>query len=300
MAKGKPFNGRGLVSLLVAGGFVVMAVSGIMLFLSPQGRIAHWVDWTLLGATKDQWSDLHIVAGVLFLGAGIWHLINNWKPFLHHLRRKAQGMAVPRREGLLALLLLALLSVGALLRVPPVTAVLDLNETVRALWASDPADQPPFGHAEEVSLAGLAYRIHKNPADALEALTGAGLSVPDGQRMTLRAIADVNGMTPSAVFAVLERLPETDASAASPSSGGPWTAAAVEARFAGSGVGRRTLADLAAEIGQPVEALLWRLSEAGVPAGPEDRLKPLAEAAGRAPLDVLILAFGAVPSAPAE
>jgi len=297
MANTKRFNGRGLVSLLVAGGFAVMAVSGIMLFLAPPGRIAHWVDWALLGLTKDQWGDLHIVAGALFLGAGIWHLVNNWKPFLHHLRTRARGLAIPRREGAVALAVLALLAIGAVERVPPITTLLEARDSARDWWSPALEDQPPFGHAEEISLVALAYRIHKDVEAAVAALTDAGLTVPAGRGTTLRDVADANGVTPAFVYARLAAVPEVLGVGGTVDGGTvdggaePLSAEMLEARFAGIGVGRQTLAEVARTVGQPVEALLWRLSRHGLEAGPDDRLKPLAEAAGQTPLEVLRLAL---------
>ena len=44
MARHGGFRWRALVSLLVASGFLVMAVTGIMLYVSPPGRVANWTD----------------------------------------------------------------------------------------------------------------------------------------------------------------------------------------------------------------------------------------------------------------
>ena len=49
---------RGFVSLLTALSFLIMAVSGLILFIVPEGRIANWHDWRFLGLTKNQWGDM--------------------------------------------------------------------------------------------------------------------------------------------------------------------------------------------------------------------------------------------------
>ena len=49
---------RGLISLLTAMSFLIMSISGIVLFIVPQGRIANWIDWRFLALTKGQWGDM--------------------------------------------------------------------------------------------------------------------------------------------------------------------------------------------------------------------------------------------------
>jgi hypothetical protein len=48
----KTLHSRGFASLLTTFSFIVMSISGILLFIVPQGRIAEWTDWRMLGLTK--------------------------------------------------------------------------------------------------------------------------------------------------------------------------------------------------------------------------------------------------------
>ena len=41
--------------------FLVSAVSGIILFVRPEGSLARWVGWSVLGLDKAQWEAVHIV-----------------------------------------------------------------------------------------------------------------------------------------------------------------------------------------------------------------------------------------------
>ena len=42
----------------------------------------------------------------------------------------------------------------------PASWVFDLNDTIKDSWVTHPDLEPPFGHAEEVSLAGMAKRMN--------------------------------------------------------------------------------------------------------------------------------------------
>ena len=49
----KKFNFRALTSLTLLWMFLALLVSGVVLYIAPPGRIAHWTDWALLGLTKE-------------------------------------------------------------------------------------------------------------------------------------------------------------------------------------------------------------------------------------------------------
>ena len=86
------FTLKKAVSLTLALSFLVMSYTGIMLFFTPKGKIAYWTDWTLLGLSKTQYTDLHITTLFLFLTSGIWHIYYNWSSFFATLYRCALSL----------------------------------------------------------------------------------------------------------------------------------------------------------------------------------------------------------------
>ena len=81
------FQWRALTSVLMTLGFMMLALSGIMLFLAPPGRVANWTNWTLLGLRKSAWGGLHIWFGTLFLVLTAVHVFFNWRPLLGYPRQ---------------------------------------------------------------------------------------------------------------------------------------------------------------------------------------------------------------------
>jgi hypothetical protein len=288
MAGRRAFNTRALISLLVASGFLVMAVTGIMLYVSPPGRVANWTDWTLLWLTKDQWAAVHISSSLVFVLAGLTHLVMNRKPFFNYLHTRFHGHEMPRLEGVVAVLAVVALVWGTLANVPPISWLLDLNERAKLMWSTEIDAEPPFGHAEEVSLAMLGTRDRFAAEAAVTALEAAGLVVAEGTATTLRQIADDNGRSPGEIYPII-RAVRSAAPAVDPA--GRWTPTAVEARFAGGGIGRLTVAQLAAEADLAIADVEARLTELGLPTldggnGAAGRLKAMADAAGLEPLEL--------------
>lgn len=292
MTRKSKFRPRGLVAFIVFGGFAVMTVTGLVLFVTPPGRVAYWTDWALLGLEKAEWAAVHIVFSLLFVLAGLIHLFFNWKPFKHYLLDKLGGRLNLRAESVIGTAAIGVILVGTLFAWPPFSWIINLNETLKDSWAAAGWAEPPFGHAEEVSLKVLGMRTGREPQAMLEALRDAGYRADDpGQRVQDIAIA--NGVTPALLWAAItERVrPATP----EPATGGI-TAEEVELRYAGTGLGQKTIAEIAETTGVPLETVLARLQAAGIDAASGDKMKAVAKAHDdMPPIDLLKMMLGATP-----
>jgi hypothetical protein len=56
--------------------------------------VAYWADWRLWGLTKEQWGNVHINIGLLFLLSIFLHIYYNWKALLAYLKNKARQLTV--------------------------------------------------------------------------------------------------------------------------------------------------------------------------------------------------------------
>jgi len=280
----KPFNMRAMTAFMVTAAFVFLAVTGIVLFVVPQGRIANWADWRLLGLLKEEWAQIHIVFGLLFLVFGVIHLVPyNWPTFKAYLAARRRGrldFRRPRRELVAGLVVTLLLAAGSIAAVPPFSHLFALNAWVKEAWVAGPEYQPPFGHAEELSLAGFAKRMNMDVEAAAAALADRGVAFA-GPQESLGAIAKANGMSAMDLYMLIKPF---ERPSAAPTAG--HTVETVETMFEGKGIGRRTVADMAAEAGLDAAVAAARLERAGIAAAGRT-LRELADAHGMTPTDVL-------------
>jgi len=86
LPEARPFQWRALISVLVALCFLMLAVTGMVLFISPPGRVANWTNWSVLGLRKSEWGGIHIWFGLLFLMVSVWHLVLDWRPMLNNFK----------------------------------------------------------------------------------------------------------------------------------------------------------------------------------------------------------------------
>ncbi len=196
----KRFHTRGFVSLLLTGSFLVMLVTGLVLYVTPQGRVAHWTGWTLAGLGKEQWSAVHIVTTLVFLGSAGFHLYYNWRVFWGYFKSKAKSGFNLQRELALAIAICVATVAGTLWDVPPFGTVIRWNDDIKAYWDSH-SPAAPVPHAEGFSLARLADEINVPADQIVEGLKTAGVTVADPS-MSVQAIADENGMTPDELFSL--------------------------------------------------------------------------------------------------
>jgi hypothetical protein len=70
------FSWKAFISFGLTYSFIIIIVSGVMLYMSPPGRYAHWVNWKILGFTKEGWQAIHTVFSYTFVILSIFHLFS--------------------------------------------------------------------------------------------------------------------------------------------------------------------------------------------------------------------------------
>lgn len=284
---------RGFISLLTALSFLIMTVSGIILFVTPLGRVAYWTDWRLLGISKAQWGDMHITTSLLFALSGLWHVWFNWRVLLNYFRNKVERTIALKLELAIAAIVTLFFTVGAIYKTPPLNYILSFNDYLKAGWVKDPDYDPPFGHAELLPLRSFVKKVDMELAPALEELKKNNIKI-SGADEKLDAIARNNGVSPVEIFKIIKKqqLKTTESvqaapPAASASSSKLWTPELVQQRFEGKGVGRKTLSDICLENGLDQVAVVRKLGARNISMSPGDTLKKTADASKELPIELL-------------
>ena len=139
MTQGR-IRGRALTAVLLLFTFLVLVISGIVLYIVPRGRVANLLDWHLLLLTKQDWGNVHIVFGALFLIAGVIHIWLNRKPLINYVhdrfgdRRRRPLPGGVKWELIAAAIVSAVLLVSAIEQVPPASYLMDLHLSIKNLW----------------------------------------------------------------------------------------------------------------------------------------------------------------------
>jgi len=280
------WSNRALTSLLTLWGFLIMALTGLVLFIVPHGRIAYWVEWNFLGLSKEQWGDIHSLGMFLFLVAGILHVYFNWKPLIGYLKNRARTSFALRAELVVASLIAVLFVVSSITHLKPLSYVLDLGAHIKDSWVASPDDEPPFGHAEILSFKVFCKKTRIPLDEAMAVMNASGIEGVDESKL-LVDIARANGMSSRDLYLKIQHLEAPLWDEPPPKDGG-LTPERVEEVFAGSGMGRKTIADVAAELGIDPETIEARLRRNGLTFESDQGVKTIAAKNGiGAPMEVL-------------
>ena len=256
--------------------FLAISISGLALYLSPQGRIAHWIQWHLWGFTKTEWSELHIVFVTIFLIAGILHLFYfNWKAFINYFKKKIKRGTHHWYELATSLILFVILIGGTIWKIPPVFSIAALGENIKASYEIQ-KNEPPIPHAEDMTISEFSSKIlSMTYDDAVERLKSNGFSV-SGPDQVIAEIAELHDVAPSEILTIAKGDQNTEVEIPSY-----------------SGYGRKTLGQVCSELHVPMELVIKRLNEAGITETDSNQIiKQIAERYDHHPIAIIKIITG--------
>jgi NACalpha-BTF3-like transcription factor len=245
-----------------------MTYTGIMLFIAPTGRIAHWVEWSMLGMTKEQFGAVHTTFMVLFIIATIMHVYYNFKPMMSYLKNKSKELVLFTKEMVVASLITVLFFVGTIYEIPPFSKFLQMGEKITNNWEKKYGN-PPFSHAELVNLKVFAKKLEYNLEDVEKILKDNSINYTLSQ--SLGAIAKTNQIAPSDIYNILKAKLEKDNKKTKKV----------------SGLGRKDIKTVAESLGMSTENLISKLKELGINANKDDKFKEVTERYGKSPSDII-------------
>jgi hypothetical protein len=269
----KPFQWRALISVLVALCFLMLAVTGIVLFISPPGRVANWTNWSILGLRKSEWGGVHIWFGLLFLVVSVWHLALNWRPMLNYFKNRRQRSFGLRKEWLVACGIVVGIFIGTKAGLAPFSSLLAWNESVKQSW-EQPQTRAPIPHAELLTLRELAAMAGTDVPVALVRLEAKGVKGATGDTVVAE-IADQAKVPAARVYEIIA------SNLAKAGAGGHGAGGGASAGGGGAGgPGNKTLVQFCADEGIEIAVAQERLAAKGFKAEASQTLRELAVAHG--------------------
>ncbi len=190
-----------ITSLSLGFSFIIMSITGVVLYFVPKGKVAYWADWHIFGLSKSQYGDLHTTSMVTFLIFGILHIYYNWKPIVSYLKDKSKKISFTKKEFLIAFGINLVFVVGTLYMVQPFKGFLDMQTAIKNHWTKE-YGLPPYGHAEETKLKRFCFKMDIDYEAASIVLKENGIKFKADE--TLLSIGQNNNISPSAIYELIE------------------------------------------------------------------------------------------------
>ncbi len=268
----KYFQFRAFVSLLTGFSFLVALASGIILYITPQGRIANWTNWTFWELTKHEWIALHICFNALFAIASTLHIWLNWKAILSYFSGKLQHVSRFRIEWLMALIICVAVYWGALKPFAPFSSLLDLNQRIKLSWAT-PKKAPPIPHAELFTVEELAKEADVDLETILANLRSKNIEA--ARTDVFGQIAEQAGLSPDELYQIAighlqkERQGGQRRGGEKGGAGGGGSG--------GGGFGQKTLKQVCQEMNISSQEAVDILNTAGISASADETIRTIAD-----------------------
>jgi hypothetical protein len=208
LKKSNGFRFRSFISLLLFLSFSFSAFSGLVLYMRPEGSLANWLGWSVLGMDKKQWEGMHAVLVLVFFSSALFHLVFNWKALAGYWRRQKtplagmfRGMGLAK-ESIAALVLMAVIFTGSLLRWPPFSSLVNLRTAIKnGIYLN--IIRPPVADAEQLTVAELCAAAGIPESQALGNAGVNGVQIMSLSE-TIGTVARRNRLTPEKVFIFLK------------------------------------------------------------------------------------------------
>jgi hypothetical protein len=125
------FNLRAFASVFAGLSFVLMAVTGLVLFFAPSCRIARDTSWAVWGHDKEQWVAVHVWLSIACITASLIHIYLNWTALTNYFKDKVRKGLAFRVEWIAALAICVVLYAGSVRGVAPFSSLMIWKETFK-------------------------------------------------------------------------------------------------------------------------------------------------------------------------
>ena len=262
---------RRVTSLIIFLSSIILLITGIVLFIVPQGRVAYWSNWKFIWLGKTDWSNLHTVIGYLFLIFSVFHIYYNWRSIVTYLKDKMKKIRILTFEFNIAFIIVMIVSIGTIFNIPPFSSFIQLSDFFKANAALK-YGEPPYGHAELSSLKVFSKNIEVDVNIAKSRLLKKSITVKSNNE-TIQQISNRYSISPRELFYII-KPPILNKKHRSLPQG------------ARSGIGRFSLKKIADKYKLNLEEMLSLLKKNNIKATPQMNLKQIAQKNKTSPADV--------------
>ena len=189
-----------MLTLLLS--FIILAITSVILFRSPHGRVAFWTNWHFCGLTKEAWGSVHTTIGFLFIVFSLIHLVYNIRPIKIYLSNKVQNLRIFTKEFCISVAIVLFCCIGTIYLIPPFSIILNIGENIK-VSLSDQLGEPPYGHAELSSLKLFCKRVDLSIEESIESLKAAKVKF-SSESESLKSIAAENNLTPQQIYDLIK------------------------------------------------------------------------------------------------
>ncbi|NTU69157.1 MAG: DUF4405 domain-containing protein [Chlorobiaceae bacterium] len=131
----RSFTWRIFISFGLFISFCMLLVSGVILYIGPSGRAPSTLVWHMLGLTKPEWQNQHVIFGFALSLLVLFHLfLINWQAFLSYLKKRTKESLASPVELLVIVMISLLFGIGTYYKIQPFSSILEFGKSISKSW----------------------------------------------------------------------------------------------------------------------------------------------------------------------
>lgn len=128
---------RKTTSFVLLYSFLIMVLSGAMLFIAPFGRLSMMIQWEMFGLEKMDYQALHLIFMLVFVLAGIVHIYVNYKSIVQYWKNKSKKIIIFTKEFMIATALITGLFYLTVSKNSITEKFVKMNKSFNNYWIED-------------------------------------------------------------------------------------------------------------------------------------------------------------------
>ncbi|MFC2104887.1 DUF4405 domain-containing protein [Bacteroidota bacterium] len=205
------FNWQSLISIGLLFSFIVMLVSGIILYMAPEGSLSRWIGWDILSLSKKQWEQQHTIFSYLFILLSIFHIFRiNWSYLISYFIIE-KFKIINLKEILFAIIIVIIVFLGTLYKWGPFNSVLNFGSKISDRFAEN-VEIPNLPDAEKLSLNEFADQVLNISYSDLERNLKKFNYDQINENSTVLDFCELNEITPEKLYRTLKKKLQTGGS----------------------------------------------------------------------------------------
>ena len=196
------FNWQSFISIGLLFAFILMMISGIILYVAPEGSLSRWIGWDVLSLTKKQWEQQHTIFSYLFVLFSLLHIFKiNWGFLISYFSVKFKTGFL--KEIIVAFAIVVVVFVGTLLSWQPFNFVITWGGEISDSYSVG-IDYPSINDAEKLSLDDFATKVFNISYSDFKTATKKYDFKGVNENTKVMDFCKMNGITPEEFYSELK------------------------------------------------------------------------------------------------
>lgn len=197
------FSWQSFISIGLLISFIVMLISGLILYVAPEGSLARWIGWEVFSLSKKQWEHQHTIFSYLFIVFTIFHIFKiNWALLLSYF--VPEKIKIKNYKELIAAIIICLaVFLGTLINLNPFQFIINLGDDISDSHANN-VEMTDVSDAEKLTLKEFASEVFEIDYEEIKSVLNRYQFVNNEKNILVKDFCKENDITPEELYKILK------------------------------------------------------------------------------------------------